>query len=139
MTSRRYLQLVRASAWYDLVVTAPFATPWTFQWLHAALCQAAGIVGAGALPAFDPTHILFANLLGSVVVVWSLLRILGARVSHGLFDAAARALFACWQAYALAHGASLVILPFLAFEVFWGVAQLAPWVGKGPVRAAAAS
>lgn len=69
MTSRRYLQFVRASAWYDLVVTAPFATPWTFQWLHAALCQAASIVGAGALPGFDPTHVLFANLLGSVVAV----------------------------------------------------------------------
>lgn len=30
LSESRYLQIVRASAWYDLAVTAAFATPWTF-------------------------------------------------------------------------------------------------------------
>ena len=31
-----FVRIVRASAWYDLIVSAPFATPWTFAWLHQA-------------------------------------------------------------------------------------------------------
>ena len=35
--SDRYLRIVRASGWYDLLVTWPFALPWTFAWLYAQL------------------------------------------------------------------------------------------------------
>ena len=33
--SGRYLRIVRASGWYDLLVTWPFALPRTFAWLYA--------------------------------------------------------------------------------------------------------
>lgn len=36
-TSTQYRQLVRGSAWYDLIVTAAFATPWSFTALHGVL------------------------------------------------------------------------------------------------------
>ncbi|MFE0510451.1 hypothetical protein [Streptomyces sp. NPDC058964] len=125
-----YLRLVRASAWYDLVVTAGFATPWTYTLLHDALTSLGEAAGLGGLPAQDPMQTLYANLMGSVVVVWALLRITGPRPLHGLLDGTARALFALWQAYALAHGVTRLLWIFFAVEAAFGVAQLAPWCGR---------
>ncbi|MEH6434594.1 hypothetical protein [Massilia sp. DD77] len=123
----RYLQLVRLSAWYDLFVTAGFATPWTFALIHGALAALAHGSGLpGSLPSFEPAHVLMANLLGSVVVVWSLLRLHATQALYGRYDALARFLFAAWQLYAVAHGATWLILGFTAAELAFGVAQLLP-------------
>ncbi|MFD8723152.1 hypothetical protein ACFV2H_35580 [Streptomyces sp. NPDC059629] len=125
--SPAYLRVVRASAWYDLAVTAGFATPWTYALVHDALSSCGNALGLGALPELDPWQILFANLMGSVVVVWAVLRIVGPLPEHGLFDGIARALFATWQAYALAHGVSRLLWLFFVVEVAFGVLQLVPW------------
>jgi hypothetical protein len=122
-----YLRVVRASAWYDLVVTAGFATPWTYTLVHDALSKLGDALGLGALPALDPVETLYANLMGSVVVVWALLRIIRALPVHGLYDGAARALFSAWQAYALAHGLPRWLWLFLIAEASFGVVQLVPW------------
>lgn len=122
-----YLRVVRASAWYDLVVTAGFATPWTYGLLHGALSWTGETLGFGGMPDREPMQVLYANLMGSVVVVWSLLRLRGPLPVHGLYDGAARALFSLWMAYALTDGASGVLVPFLVVEVAWGVVQLLPW------------
>ncbi|WP_446220086.1 hypothetical protein [Micromonospora sp. IBHARD004] len=122
-----YLRVVRASAWYDLVVTAGFATPWTYALLHRALSSLGGALGLGVLPALDPVMTLYANLMGSVVVVWALLRIVKPLPVHGLADGVARTLFAMGQAYALAHGAFRVLWLFFVVEVAFGVVQLVPW------------
>ena len=66
-----------------------------------------------------------ANLLGSVVVVWSLARWLQPSVQLGRLDALARALFAIWQIYAVMQGASAIILAFTVFEIVFGVLQMA--------------
>ncbi|ATG21741.1 hypothetical protein [Ralstonia mannitolilytica] len=128
-----FLRIVRASAWYDLIVSAPFATPWTFALLHQALNALAHALGLASLPAFEPTHLLMANLMGSVVCVWSVLRIRQTSVVLGRHDAVARGLFAAWQAYALASGATLLVVPFLVVEVAFGLLQSAP-VGRVPGR-----
>lgn len=47
--------------------------------------------------------------------------------SAGLFDGAARALFALWQAYALGHGATRLLWLFLVTEVAFGAVQPWPW------------
>ena len=49
LSENRYLSIVRASAAYDLLVTWPFATPWTFVWLYS---QLAGVAPAGSGSAF---------------------------------------------------------------------------------------
>ncbi|MFJ5232899.1 hypothetical protein ACIQBJ_23750 [Kitasatospora sp. NPDC088391] len=123
----RYARLVRASAWYDLLVTAPFATPWTYALAHRALDALGGALGTGGLPPQQPTLTLFANLMGSLVVVWSVLRLRRPSPAHGLYDGAARVLFACWQAYALALGATGLLWGFLVVEAAFGAAQLRPW------------
>ncbi|NYH08265.1 hypothetical protein [Pseudomonas moraviensis] len=126
-TSTQYRRLVRSSAWYDLIVTAAFVTPWSFAAVHGlltALSQALEL--PGELPPFEPVHMLMANLLGSVVCVWAVLRIRDPQPVYGRYDAAARFLFAAWQAYALAHGASSLLVGFLIFELAWGIAQVLP-------------
>ncbi|WP_230427142.1 hypothetical protein [Collimonas humicola] len=72
-----------------------------------------------------------ANLLGSVVTIWALLRIRDPQLQFGRYDAAARFLFAVWQIYAVVHGASVIILAFTAMEIVFGILQ------SMPVRAAA--
>lgn len=118
MTESRYRQLVRASGIYDVLATAAFATPWTFAPIFQLFSNIA------PMPAFDPTHALFVNLLGSVVLVWSALRIWRPEPVFGLFDACARALFFCWQIYyLLVHDITPVVWAFATIELLFGVLQ----------------
>ncbi|WP_454837799.1 hypothetical protein [Pseudomonas mohnii] len=126
-TSTQYRRLVRGSAWYDLTVTAAFATPWSFAALHAVMVSVSQAFDLpGSLPPFEPVHMLMANLLGSIVCVWAVLRIRDPQLIYGRYDAVGRFLFAAWQAYALAHGASSLLVIFLFFELAWGGAQVLP-------------
>jgi hypothetical protein len=54
-------------------------------------------------------------------------------VALGRYDAVARGLFAAWLAYALASGATLLVLPFLIVEIGFGLLQSVP-VGRLPRR-----
>lgn len=132
-----YLRVVRASGVYDLVVTAGFATPWTLGLVHSALNALSGALGVAGFPELDPMQILYANLMGSVVLIWSLLRVIGPLRIHGLFDGFARILFSTWMAYALMHGGPDVLWLFLFVEIVWGVVQLAPWLDPDFRRGAA--
>lgn len=138
-----YLRIVRASAWYDLVVTVGFATPWTFTAILASLQTLSGLLGIpGSFPPFEAAHMLMANLLGSIVTVWAILRLRDTQVQYGRYDAAGRFLFATWQSYALMHGAHPIIWGFLVVEVAFGIAQSVPVTRQLPLgrpRAGAAA
>ena len=126
-TPYRYRQLVRASGWYDLIVTAAFVTPWSFLLLHSALLSLSQRLDLpGELPPFAAVHLLMANLLGSIVCVWAVLRIRDPQPVFGRYDAVGRILFATWQLYALLHGASAILVVFLLFELLWAIAQVWP-------------
>jgi hypothetical protein len=126
-TSTQYRRLVRGSAWYDLIVTAAFATPWTFAGLHGVLTGVSQAFDLpGTLPPFEPIHMLMANLLGSIVCVWAVLRIRDPQQVFGRYDAVGRFMFSAWQLYALLNGASSLLVIFLVFELAWGVAQVLP-------------
>jgi len=118
MQERNYRRLVRSSAAYDLLATAGFATPWTFHVVHKLLSQ------ISPLPPFEPAHVLLANLLGSIVIVWAALRLVRPEPLLGLFDAVSRGLFLTWQLYYLLvmNGASFVWF-FAAFELAFLVSQ----------------
>ncbi|SDF51496.1 MULTISPECIES: hypothetical protein [unclassified Duganella] len=121
-----YRHIVRASAIYDLVLTAPFATPWSFAIVRAQLDATNQALGGAALPAFTPFHILFACLLGSVVLVWSVLRIRDPQPLYGRYDGIARLLFSSWMIWTLhATGAPLLWL-FIVPELAWGIVQWLP-------------
>lgn len=95
--------------------------------MHRLLSAGGAAAGLGTMPALTPLQTLYANLMGSVVVVWSVLRVVRPLPLHGLLDGAARVLFSLWQGYAPAHGGPGVLWPFLVLEVSFGVAQLAAW------------
>jgi hypothetical protein len=107
------------------VATIGFATPWTFAAIHSMLMIAAQGL-PGAFPHFEPSHVLMANLLGSIVTIWAVLRIRDPQLQFGRYDAIGRFLFAVWQIYAVIHGASVLILGFTLFEILFGVIQSLP-------------
>jgi hypothetical protein len=131
MQASTYLQIVRASAWYDLLLTVPFATPWTFTPLHAQLSAINQALGGSALPAFSAFHLLFACLMGSVVLVWSVLRLRRTEARLGRYDGVARFLFALWMGWTLLMTGAPLLWLFLVPEFAWGVAQWLPFKAPG--------
>lgn len=133
VTSTRTARIVFASALYDLLVTAAFATPWTAPRAFQALAAVHVRLGLdGPAPRLEGLEtMLLANLLGSIVVVWSVVRLLTPTARLGLADTAGRVLFSAWMAYAIAHGASGVFVAFLLGEVTWAIVQGA---ATAPVR-----
>jgi hypothetical protein len=126
LSSASYRQIVRASALYDLLLTAPFATPWSFALMHTQLTAINQQLGGSPLPAFEAFHVLIACLLGSIVTVWSVLRLSDPQQRFGRFDGVARFMFSTWMAWTLnATGAPLLWL-FLIPEFAWGVVQWLP-------------
>ncbi|KQW93830.1 hypothetical protein ASC94_14780 [Massilia sp. Root418] len=121
-----FRHIVRASAIYDLAVTAPFATPWTFALVLAQLSAVNQLLGGAALPAFGPFHTLIACLMGSIVLVWSVLRIRDPQPRFGRYDAAGRLLFSTWMAWALAATGEPLIWLFLLPEAAWCIVQCLP-------------
>ena len=131
-TTEQYRKLVRASGWYDLLVTLAFVTPWSFIALHGLLQAVALRFNLpGELPVFEPAHLLMANLMGSIVCVWSVLRIRDPQQAFGRYDAVGRILFATWQIYAISHGATTLLWGIVFFELAWCIAQLLPVRGEG--------
>ena len=118
MKSFTYSKLVRTSAIYDLITTSAFVTPWTFNLIN-------DVIGRFTLlPTFEPLHVLFVNLLGSVVVVWSIVRIKSPEARFGLYDTFARGLFFAWQInYLVLENGNSIVWFFAVFEFAFGVAQ----------------
>jgi hypothetical protein len=118
-----YRHLVRASALYDILVTAALATPWTLPFMHGLMSDLNLRLGGAALPAFAPFHMFIAGVLGSIVLVWSLLRLRVPSLLLGRHDGIARFLFSGWMAWTLAQTDAPVLWLLLAPEFAWGVAQ----------------
>ena len=126
LPTRTFRRLVRASAAYDAAITWPFATPWTFAWLQGQLSGLNQRFGGAPLPAFEPFHVLIACLLGSIVMVWSVLRLVDPQTRFGRFDGAGRFLFSLWMAWALVVTGAPLLWLFLVPELLWGIAQWLP-------------
>ena len=126
LAATTFRKIVLGSAIYDLVVTAPFATPWSFAYAHAQLDDINRQLGGAALPAFAPFHVLFACLLGSAVLVWALLRISDPQQRFGRFDGVARLLFSTWMIWTLTVTGAPLLWLFIVPEMAFCVAQLLP-------------
>jgi len=126
LTSSSYRRFYRLSAWYDLLVTWALATPPTLALLWQGFDRLHGAFGLPQLPELSVYAILFANFLGSVVIVWSLVRLHLDDPRLGRYDAVARYLFSAWMIVALLNGASPVLWAFLIVEISFGVAQSLP-------------
>lgn len=125
MSTPTTARVIRASAVYDLLATAAFALPWTAPHALDSLIRIHEAWGlSGTLPRPDDVFtVLIANLLGSIVLVWSALRIAQPRLLFGAADTVARVLFSAWMVAALLAGASTAVLVFLVPELLWAVVQ----------------
>lgn len=115
----------RVGAWYDLVVTVGFATPWTAAALldlMRTVHRAADLPGE-PLPAFEGPHLLFVTLFGAAVTMWSIARALRPVPWMIALDTAGRVVFSLAFVGMLTGGHSWVVMPFLALEVAFLVAQ----------------
>lgn len=121
-----YRRVVRAGALYDIVFTAALALPWTQALAHGATSGLNEALGGAPLPPFAPFHMFLAGLLGSVVVVWSVLRMRRPSLELGRYDGVTRFLFAAWMAWTLAQGGAPVLWLLLVPETAWGVVQWWP-------------
>ncbi|NRR29804.1 hypothetical protein HSX11_06360 [Oxalobacteraceae bacterium] len=121
-----FRNIVLGSALYDLLLTAPFATPWSFALAHGQLSAVNQALGGTALPGFEAFHVLFACLLGSVVLVWSTLRLRDPQTLYGRYDAAARFLFSTWMAWTLVQTGAPILWLFVVPEFIWGLVQSLP-------------
>ncbi len=121
-----YFHITRASALYDIVVTAPFATPWSFALLHTQLSESNVWLGGEPLAPFALVNVLITCLMGSLVMLWSAMRLFQPSLALGRYDGAGRFLFAGWMSWALAQGGLPLVWLFLVPELLWGVAQCWP-------------
>ena len=126
ISTQNFRNLVRASAIYDIIVTAGFATPWSFALVRQQLSTVDQALGGTGLPEFSVFHVFIACLLGSIVMVWSILRVRDPQPRFGRYDAAARFLFSTWMAWALHMTGAPVLWLFVLPEFSWGVAQCLP-------------
>ena len=126
LTSSSYRTLYRASAWYDILVTWPYMTPLTLGLMWSFLDQTHAGFGLAPLPELSVYGTLFANFFGTVVIIWSVLRIRLDDPRLGRYDGAGRMLFSSWMIVALLNGASPLLYGFLLIEVAFGILQLLP-------------
>ncbi|WP_395242519.1 hypothetical protein ACGGZK_10010 [Agromyces sp. MMS24-K17] len=115
----------RAGAVYDLVVTIAFATPLTAAGMLDLQRRLHDLLGAGGapVPEFGPAHLMFTAMMGTAVTMWAIARIRYPVAPLIAIDTVGRVAFSAWMTFALASGASTVIVGFLALEVTWGILQ----------------
>jgi hypothetical protein len=122
----KYRKLVLISAIYDLIVTLPFALPGLVSMQLATLSKIQLALGlSGVFPVIEPVHLFFLNLFGTIVCVWSVLRIVKPEPLFGLVDGLGRAAFSSLMIYYLVvWSIPQIVVLFLVPEVLFGIAQL---------------
>ncbi|MEX5745572.1 hypothetical protein [Massilia sp. X63] len=133
VTLSTYLRITRASALFDIIIVMPFATPWSFLLMYPKLSGLNLWMGGTMLPPFAAIHVLISCLMGSLVLLWSVRRLLEPSLALGRYDGAGRFLFATWMLWALLEGGMPVVWLFLVPELLWGAAQ---WWPVAPSRKA---
>lgn len=128
----------RWSACYDLLAAAVFAFPFSAAWDLQQLQELHQRLGlSGAFPRFEPMNLLFVNLFGGFVVVWSVLRLLRPEPVLGLCDGVLRLFFASLMLHYLGtHSVTTLLVAFCVAEMVWGSLQLVLFV-RSPAEARA--
>ena len=126
LTQAQFHRLYRISAWYDLLITWPYATPMTLAIMWQMMGGMHAAAGLPPLPELSPYAILFGNFFGTIVVLWSVLRLKLNDPQLARWDAIGRWMFSAWMINALLNGASPLIGVFLILELLFAVLQSLP-------------
>lgn len=126
MKKSTYSKIVRISAIYDVVMTFGFAFPVLALWninLFSTIHSQYEL--SGSIPEFQPLHLFFVNLMGSLVLVWSAIRIYQPKAILGLYDSFGRFLFSFHMLYYyLNHDVTQLLWVMFIPELAWGLIQL---------------
>ena len=130
MEEKQYCQIVRASACYDVVVTAGFLTPWSFAWIFGKFSLVNQLLGGAALEPFAALPALFVCMLGAVVMCWAALRLRDTQVRYGRFDAAMRLQAAVWMLWAYQETKAPLLWLFLVPECLFCLLECMPLAAR---------
>ncbi len=125
MKKLTYRKIVKMSAIYDVVMTFPFVFPVVALW-HINLITDIHRQYAfgGTVDEFLPLHLFFVNLMASVVLIWSAIRIYKPAPILGLYDSFARFLFSFNMLYyLLIHDVTSILWVMFIPELTWGLIQ----------------
>jgi len=126
LTQAQFHRLYRISAWYDLLITWPYTTPLTLAMMWQMIGGLHATAGLAPLPELGPYAILFGNFFGTIVVLWSVLRLKLNNSELARWDAVGRWMFSAWMINALLNGASPLLWGFLVIELCFAVLQTLP-------------
>ncbi len=126
MSPRNFQRLYRLSAYYDLAVTWPYMTPLTLAMMWSLLNGAHSAAGLPPLPFLNTYAVLFGNFFGTVVIIWSVLRLRLNNPMLARYDAVGRYAFSAWMLIALLNGASPLLWGFLVIEISFAILQSLP-------------
>jgi len=82
--------------------------------------------GGAPLPAFGLVHVLPGCLMGSLVMLWSFMRLGEPSLALGRYEGIGRFLFALWMGWALLEGSLPLVWLFFVPELMCGVAHWLP-------------
>lgn len=125
-TPATYRKIYRTSAWYDLIITWPFATPLTFEMFRTTMNDLHAHFGMGGVPPLTLHGMLFTNFFGVIVVLWSIVRLKLDMPILGRYDAASRFAFATLMGTTAMAGGSPFLWGYMAVEIVFGILQLLP-------------
>lgn len=116
---------VRFWAWLDSAVSWSLALPPLAPWFLKGIYALNGLFGGEPQPPpFEPIHLLFVSLTGSLVSVWVLARLLHPVGLLAVIDGWARLWVGASLIWIMALGGPPVLWLFVATEWAGGVAQL---------------
>lgn len=117
--------IIRAGAAYDFIATVGFVPPFAAMTLASLMHLHTRLGLPGTMPVFNAQQLLFANLLGIIVIVWAMLRLIRPLPYYGFVDAIGRLGFiSTMMYYVFALNVSYVLLGFAALEASWMILQL---------------
>jgi hypothetical protein len=79
----------------------------------------------GPLPELETHTMLFANFFGTVVILWSLVRLVWNDTRLAIYDGVGRVFFSAWMIVALLSGITPLVWLFLIPEILFAVLQIA--------------
>ena len=117
--------IIRASGIYDVVLLLPFAVPVAASWIIKKLGVINDLLSLpGTIPELSPFALLFVNMMATLAIMYSVLRIRQPNRLYGGYDVVARLLMATLIfIYLIAFEIAAVMWGFLIVEIMWAILQ----------------
>lgn len=126
MKTCSFSSIIRSSGIYDIIIMIPFAIPGVVAWtMHQISNFHNSLMLSGTVPEFSSMHLLFINIMATITIVWSVLRIVNPIPLYGIYDTVTRIFIAAIMlVYLLQYNVSEIMWLFFIVEITWAVLQI---------------